>query len=263
MAPVEPPPWAEVALSVYELHGATMVNTVTEAVGLGGAYHVGLEVYWLEWSYGFSEKGTGVHVVHVGTSRQGVFKQRLPLGRTQCKPHDVMAILSELRRAWRGQEYDLLRRNCVHFCTELAWRLQVHAIPGWVGSLAATGDWLSQWLNVAAGYPEAEAVAPEPERAAAARPAARRVGGRERRCIKDRVPLSQIADEPLLVKIELEWRWAKDYVAERELVELRMQGAKGIAKVLSKKMVQGRFRAWAAVAPPRIQIPRRSQRIVL
>merc|ERR1740121_3151192 len=108
----EPPQWAEVAVSVYELNGASMLNAVTETVGLGGAYHVGIEVYWLEWSYGRNETGTGVHVVPVGQSTMGKFKERVSLGRTPLPPQAVFSILAQMRHEWLGREYHFLRRNC-------------------------------------------------------------------------------------------------------------------------------------------------------
>mmetsp|Transcript_11663 Transcript_11663/g.22590 ORF Transcript_11663/g.22590 Transcript_11663/m.22590 type:complete len:183 (+) Transcript_11663:36-584(+) len=146
--------WTDVALSVYELHGASMLNTVTELVGLGGAYHLGVEVYWLEWSYGCCEQGSGVHAVHVGASRQGLFKQRIPLGRTMCTPQEVVTILAELRRTWLGRDYNLLRKSCGHFCSELIGCLGVQRLPAWVQSLADTGNSVAQCLGLMAALPQ-------------------------------------------------------------------------------------------------------------
>eukprot|EP00928_Gymnodinium_smaydae_P013930 TRINITY_DN15047_c0_g7_i1.p1 TRINITY_DN15047_c0_g7~~TRINITY_DN15047_c0_g7_i1.p1 ORF type:complete len:340 (-),score=80.84 TRINITY_DN15047_c0_g7_i1:24-1043(-) len=137
----------EVALSVYALNGAKVLNAVAELTGLGGAYHVGVEVYSLEWSFGWCERGSGVHNVHVGCSEAGDFRERIPLGRTTCAPEEVIAILDELRRAWRGASYDLLTRNCVHFSIELLKRLRVGEVPTWVNSLNAFVLWLAEILS--------------------------------------------------------------------------------------------------------------------
>ncbi len=45
-----------VTLNVYDLHGTggAFADLVAGATGGGGAYHGGIEVYFLEWSYGRS-----------------------------------------------------------------------------------------------------------------------------------------------------------------------------------------------------------------
>mmetsp|Transcript_82416 Transcript_82416/g.214743 ORF Transcript_82416/g.214743 Transcript_82416/m.214743 type:complete len:254 (-) Transcript_82416:471-1232(-) len=192
----EPPPWAEVALSVYELNGAKALNAVTETVGLGGAYHVGIEVYWLEWSYGWNFRGTGVHVVPIGQSRIGKFKERISLGRTPLPPHEVFNVLAQLRREWPGQEYHYLRQNCGHFCAELSRRLYVPGeIPSWVTVLAETGDWLSQVFGVSLEGPDVEADIEED------------IGGHNL--------LELLREDPVVAKNELEWQWAQEHTFER------------------------------------------------
>jgi hypothetical protein len=133
------PPWTEVALSVYELHGTSAINLVTSATGLGGAYHVAVTIYGLEWSYGFSEEGTGVYMVHVGQSTLGNFLERVPLGRTRKSPEDVLDILDQLRKTWNGQQYDVLAKNCAHFSVAFVKRLGFSDVPQWVNSLAGAG----------------------------------------------------------------------------------------------------------------------------
>uniref|UniRef100_A0A7S2I796 PPPDE domain-containing protein n=1 Tax=Zooxanthella nutricula TaxID=1333877 RepID=A0A7S2I796_9DINO len=189
---LEPPAWAEVALSVYELNGARALNAVTERVGLGGAYHVGIEVYWLEWSYGWSFRGTGVHVVPVGQSKIGKFKERISLGKTPLPPHEVFAVLAQLRRQWAGQDYHYLRQNCGHFCAELAMRLRVPGeIPGWVTSLAETGDWLAQMLGVQDGSEDC--------------------GPSSQEEVTPRTVLELLRHDPAVAKSELEWQWAQEH----------------------------------------------------
>merc|ERR1712039_885817 len=104
---------------------------------------MGIEIYWLEWSYGWTPAGTGVHVVHVGQSWQGFLRERVPLGRTPFSCEKVVEILTDLRKEWPGRLYHPLRHNCGHFCAELAQRLKVREVPSWINSLAATGDHLA------------------------------------------------------------------------------------------------------------------------
>lgn len=47
------------------------------------------------------------------------------------------AILA-LKRRWSGVEYDLLDRNCGHFCNELCQALGVGRMPCWVTRVAET-----------------------------------------------------------------------------------------------------------------------------
>jgi len=268
----EKPHWTDVALSVYELHGASMLNTMTELVGLGGAYHLGVEVYWLEWSYGSCEQGSGVHVVHVGASRQGLFKERVPLGRTTRTPQEVVTILGELRREWLGRDYNLLRRNCAHFCAELIGRLGVQRLPTWAQSLAHTGSSLTQCLGLMAGLPEETVTNTEEEAVAAVR--ASSSASSSSSCTSAKSSSSEILhketcdivdfafihmlEEPFLVKLELEWRWARDYILDREVEELQSLGAKKLAQVLHRYMLCRPLQVWGASAAPRIQLPRGS-----
>lgn len=145
----EPPPWAEVALSVYELHGTSALNFVTSSAGIGGAYHVGVEVYGLEWSFGGADLGTGIYMVHVGESSLGNFHSRIPLGKTRKTPEQVLDILAEFRRTWRGNEYHLLARNCAHFSVAFSTRLGFRNQP----------DWINAFANAGAGWTGAQAEA--------------------------------------------------------------------------------------------------------
>ncbi|KAE8719722.1 putative receptor-like protein kinase [Hibiscus syriacus] len=49
-------------------------------------------------------------------------------------------ILQELSREWPGSSYDLLSKNCNHFCDEFCERLGVQKLPGWVNRFANAGD---------------------------------------------------------------------------------------------------------------------------
>jgi len=290
-AAASPPPHAEVALSVYQLNNAGALNAVTETVGLGGAYHVGLEVYWLEWSFGWNAHGSGVHLVHVGASRQGTFKERIPLGRTPLLPCEVIALLAEMRRLWLGSEYDLLRRNCGHFCAELARKLRVQEVPAWVNSLAATGDWLSQLIGTVVGLSGEPAAPSKPvasipglwsldpqkkgpvtdseeeteadDNYSSAESCNVSSDAGEDRGVDAWVPLADLADSPELMKLELEWRWAKEYIFERLWLEERAQRARQLMRALTRTGVLSPFKRWAAAAPPRVHLPRRSKSIQL
>eukprot|EP00927_Polykrikos_kofoidii_P078123 TRINITY_DN74991_c0_g1_i1.p1 TRINITY_DN74991_c0_g1~~TRINITY_DN74991_c0_g1_i1.p1 ORF type:complete len:647 (-),score=78.72 TRINITY_DN74991_c0_g1_i1:114-2027(-) len=156
----EPECWGEVALIVYALHGASGLNALTESAGLGGAYHVGVAVYGLEWSFGYADEGTGVSPCHVGTSGLGTFKESVPLGRTPWTPEEVLHIIANLRNAWLGVDYELLTRNCAHFGVELVRQLHVQDAPKWVSSLAKVGERITSALGVTGAREMAKAATP-------------------------------------------------------------------------------------------------------
>jgi len=133
------PNWTEVALSVYTLTGAGAINLVTSAAGVGGAYHVGVEVYGLEWSFGGSDLGTGIYMVHPQKSSLGTLYQRVPLGKTTKSPEEVLEMLAEYRRTWRGAQYHLLAKNCASFSLGFSELLVPNSSPPeWINAFA---DW--------------------------------------------------------------------------------------------------------------------------
>lgn len=152
---------SEVALSIYELPGTSALNAMTRLAGMGGAYHVGVEVYWLEWSFGWCESGSGVYMVFPGASTLGRYVERVPLGHTSLSAREVVKALEGMRQAWHGPEYDLLRQNCAHFSTELANMLLDADVPEWVNSLAHVGSRLVSALGKDGAAAAAERATPE------------------------------------------------------------------------------------------------------
>lgn len=58
------------------------------------------------------------------------YRESIVLGTTDCSIFKVNQILRELSREWPGFCYDLLSKNCNHFCDELCERLGVPKLPG-------------------------------------------------------------------------------------------------------------------------------------
>ena len=83
-----------------------------------------------EWSFGFCETGSGVLNCPVGKNPMYTYRERIVLGETECGIAAVNRILRELSREWPGHSYDLLSRNCNHFCDVLCERLGVPKLPG-------------------------------------------------------------------------------------------------------------------------------------
>lgn len=83
-----------------------------------------------EWSYGYCEQGTGVFRCPSSKNPMYTYREKIVLGRTDCTIFMVNQIFRELTREWPGHTYDLLSRNCNHFCDVLCDRLGVPKLPG-------------------------------------------------------------------------------------------------------------------------------------
>ncbi|KAG6409870.1 hypothetical protein SASPL_127912 [Salvia splendens] len=95
-----------------------------------------------EWSFGFCEQGTGVFHCPSMQNPMYTYRESIKLGQTTNSVSKINQILSELSREWPGESYDLLAKNCNHFCDELCERLGVSKLPdsGWVNRFANAGD---------------------------------------------------------------------------------------------------------------------------
>ncbi|EOA11982.1 hypothetical protein CARUB_v10012715mg [Capsella rubella] len=142
---------AEVVLHIYDVtnSGSEKTNNTIvqinrffkDGIGLGGIFHSAIQVYGDdEWSYGYCEQGTGVFSCPSGKNSMYTYREKIVLGKTDCTIFMVNQMLRELRREWPGHTYDLLSKNCNHFCDILCDRLGVPKIPGWVNRFANAGD---------------------------------------------------------------------------------------------------------------------------
>ncbi|KAF2617005.1 hypothetical protein F2Q68_00040388 [Brassica cretica] len=93
-----------------------------------------------EWSFGYCEQATGVFSCPSTKNPMYTYREKILLGKTDCTIFMVNQILRELSREWPGHTYDLLSKNCNHFCDVLCDRLGVPKLPGWVNRFAHAGD---------------------------------------------------------------------------------------------------------------------------
>ncbi|XP_026662427.2 desumoylating isopeptidase 1 homolog isoform X1 [Phoenix dactylifera] len=102
-----------------------------DGIGLGGIFHSAVQVYGdEEWSFGFCEYGSGVFSCPPRRNPMYTYRESIVLGKTNCSVFMVNQILRELSRAWPGSSYDLLSRNCNHFCDSFCELLGVPKLPG-------------------------------------------------------------------------------------------------------------------------------------
>ncbi|XP_024982583.1 deSI-like protein At4g17486 isoform X1 [Cynara cardunculus var. scolymus] len=141
----------EVMLHIYDVTNSGSDNTnntivqinkiFKDGIGLGGIFHSAVQVYGEdEWSFGFCEQGTGVFSCPARKNPMYTYRECIVLGKTDLSKYKVNQILRELSREWPGNCYDLLSKNCNHFCNELCERLDVPKLPGWVNRFANAGD---------------------------------------------------------------------------------------------------------------------------
>jgi len=93
-----------------------------------------------------------VYACQPGKNAAYKFRESIPLGVTSLSPHSVKQVLSELKQKWDGESYDLLTRNCCHFCEEFVDRLGVGPIPTWVNQLARHGFSFCEWSQKTSEY---------------------------------------------------------------------------------------------------------------
>jgi len=152
---------SSVTLHLYHVGDSNhtgLMNKYLQAMGTG-AFHGGIEVYSREFSYGFMPRGTGVFDCPPMKCSGHRFWKSHPMGETTMSKAEIRDILLQLRRKWKGVEYDLLRHNCCNFCDELCAQLGVGHVPGWVTNLAAAGATLCDGVLAAATATQAAAIA--------------------------------------------------------------------------------------------------------
>eukprot|EP00927_Polykrikos_kofoidii_P051015 TRINITY_DN44830_c0_g1_i1.p1 TRINITY_DN44830_c0_g1~~TRINITY_DN44830_c0_g1_i1.p1 ORF type:complete len:352 (+),score=79.84 TRINITY_DN44830_c0_g1_i1:65-1057(+) len=130
-----------VTLHIYDVGtdaSVAEVNKILQAVGTG-AFHGGVEVFGQEWSYGYSDEGTGVFCCEPRECQAHRYRESIAMGETIMTPRQVGVILDRLMKEWVGTQYDLLNRNCVLFCDAMIRKLGVGPMPTWVSNLAGAG----------------------------------------------------------------------------------------------------------------------------
>jgi hypothetical protein len=71
------------------------------------------------------------------------FRKTILIGKTDMGPGEVRAVMEEeLAGEYRGNAYNLITKNCNHFCNDACIRLTGNPIPSWVNRLARIGKTL-------------------------------------------------------------------------------------------------------------------------
>eukprot|EP00300_Choanocystis_sp_HF-7_P005470 c14100_g1_i1.p1 GENE.c14100_g1_i1~~c14100_g1_i1.p1 ORF type:complete len:204 (-),score=26.16 c14100_g1_i1:144-755(-) len=129
----------DIILHVYDLSpwNDRLYNT-----GLG-FYHSGLVVYGQEFTFGGGDTdGSGVFG-HTPKDLPNPIREVIKLGKTRLSRNEVLKVIEDLSKAFPARSYNLVRRNCNHFCDELAFILCSKRIPAHINRMAYWGQYIS------------------------------------------------------------------------------------------------------------------------
>ncbi|KAI4379875.1 hypothetical protein MLD38_006117 [Melastoma candidum] len=125
-----------VYLNVYDL---TPINGYAYWVGLG-IYHSGVQVHGVEFGFGAHDHATtGIFEVEPRQCPGFTYRKSILIGRTDLDPREVRAFMEKLAEEYSGNTYNLITKNCNHFCNDVCVRLTRKPIPRWVNRLARLG----------------------------------------------------------------------------------------------------------------------------
>ncbi|XAR71026.1 hypothetical protein NMG60_11028106 [Bertholletia excelsa] len=125
-----------VFLNVYDL---TPINGYAYWLGLG-VYHSGVQVHGVEYAFGAHEQSTtGIFEVEPKRCPGFTFRKSILIGRTDMGPKEVRLLMEKFAEQYSGNKYNLITRNCNHFCNDACLELTGKPIPRWVNRLARLG----------------------------------------------------------------------------------------------------------------------------
>ena len=105
-----------------------------------------ISVHGVEYAFGSHEHATTG--ISGGEPRQGngfAFRKQILIGFTEKKWMEVRGVMEELAEDYKGNSYNLIARNCNHFCNDACVRLTGNAIPSWINRLAKIGTPYYRW----------------------------------------------------------------------------------------------------------------------
>ncbi|XP_009594644.1 deSI-like protein At4g17486 isoform X1 [Nicotiana tabacum] len=125
-----------VYLNVYDL---TSINGYAYWLGLG-VYHSGVQVHGVEYAFGAHEyPTTGIFEGEPKKCEGFIFRKTILIGWTEKTPGEVRGVMEELADKYKGIAYNLITKNCNHFCNDACIKLTSNPIPSWVNRLARIG----------------------------------------------------------------------------------------------------------------------------
>lgn len=97
-------------------------------------------VHGIEYAFGAHEyPTTGIFEGEPRKCDGFTFRKSILIGKTDVGPLEVRTVMEQLAEQYRGNAYNLITKNCNHFCNDACIRLTGNPIPNWVNRLARIG----------------------------------------------------------------------------------------------------------------------------
>ncbi|CAA0840125.1 PPPDE putative thiol peptidase family protein [Striga hermonthica] len=126
-----------VYLNVYDL---TPMNGYVYWAGLG-IFHSGVEVHGVEYAFGAHDfPSSGVFEVEPRQCPGFQFRKSIFVGTTSMDAAQVREFMERQAARYNGDTYNLILKNCNHFCKDICYKLTGKTIPKWVNRLAKLGS---------------------------------------------------------------------------------------------------------------------------
>lgn len=105
-------------------------------------------VHGVEYAFGAHEyPTTGIFEGEPKKCDGFTFRKSILIGKTDVGPLEVRAVMEELAEQYKGNAYNLITKNCNHFCNDACVRLTGNSIPSWVNRLARIGkNWFGLFI---------------------------------------------------------------------------------------------------------------------
>lgn len=143
-----------VTVNVYHLGHKQSIQRVNQVfhsfLHTGGVFHAAVEVYGVEWSFGFTRRGSGIFSCDPKKCPMHTFTESVYLGDANKLPGEVQFILQRMEPNWAGMTYDILKKNCCNFSDEFVKQLGFSGgIPKWIHRAADIGATLNDDFHAA------------------------------------------------------------------------------------------------------------------
>lgn len=99
-----------------------------------------ISVHGVEYAFGAHEyPTTGIFEGEPKQCDGFTFRKTILIGKTDMGAAEVRTVMEELAEVYRGNAYNLITKNCNHFCNDACIKLTGNPIPSWVNRLARIG----------------------------------------------------------------------------------------------------------------------------
>jgi hypothetical protein len=160
-------PRSSVLLNVYDVEDDLVqrINwwgTMNDNVLIGGVFHVAVQSYGQEWSFGETEiegiSFSGIYSCPPRYNSYHKYKCTIDLGPTEMTEDEVHNLTQSMRcsNEWQGFAYDRLHHNCLHFANVFCNALDVGSLPGWLDRFGRAAE---QVENLAEHWSQAKEMA--------------------------------------------------------------------------------------------------------